>query len=216
MELPVQSSSREPRRREDVRALGIVLQANLVQLRVEARRRAPDDAAWSRMALPSPGAVIAHREALIDRRVVRSYAPVELRMRWHEQWGAYCALCWLIQAAEPAHNFGGPLPDADMHCAAAVDVKIAEVHAFLWRLRYELAARRDPDYARTPSGRRDALRAARIPLALHGKTPENADNGELLDGFCEHIGMVAALRWAVHPQRSWGDAELIEIGDDPF
>lgn len=215
MELPVQSNAPELRKAEAIRALGKVVQANLVQLRVEAQRRGSgkelDD-----LKVASPGGVTEFREALIDRHVVREYADAEVQMRLREQWGVYCALSWLVRADAAAHDFGGALPDADMHCLASVETKIAEVHAMMWRLRHELRLRQDPEFRDSAASRRDTLLAARIPLVVQGKSPEKANEAELFAAACEHAGMLAALRWSVRPTRRWGDGELMNVAENPF
>jgi len=216
MELPVSSNAPELRKADAIRALGKALQANLVQLGVEARRRALESDGLIGLQVPSPGAVTERRDALIDRHAIRAYSDLELHMRLREQWGAYCALCWLIRADEKPYDFSGALPDADMHCLASVETKIVEVHAMLWRLRHEIGMRNDADYRVSAVSRRDTLRAARIPLVVQGKTPEQASETELFGAACEHAGMLAALRWSVRPARSWGDPQLMDVSPDPF
>ena len=216
MELPVQSNAPELRAAADIQALGKALQANLVQLRVEAQRRETADGGLNDLTVPSPGAVTNLRAALIDRHLIRAYADAELHMRLREQWGAYCALCWLVRVEGGTHDFSAALPDADMHCLASVETKVAEVHAMLWRLRHELRLRRDSAFRESPPARRNTLLAARIPLVVQGKSPEKASDAELLAAACEHVGMLAALRWSIRPLLAWDDPQLMVVSDEPF
>lgn len=218
MELPVPSNSPALRNTHDIHALGKAVQANLVQLRVEATRRDGASSVLQELVVCSPGAITHHRAALIDRHVIRAYSDDELHLRLHEQWGAYGALCWVVRATgiNGGHDFGGAPPDADMHCTASVEVKVAEVHAMLWRLRYELRLRRDAGYRDTIAAQRDAITAVRIPLVVQGRTPDQASDAQLYGAACEHAGMLATLRWAIRPAAHWSDVNLMALGDNPF
>ena len=60
--------------------MAIVAQANVVQLQVTARKR------WggAEVTVPSPGAVLRFREALLDWQAIRNYEEGTLLARLHE------------------------------------------------------------------------------------------------------------------------------------
>lgn len=198
--------------------MAVVVQANLAQLKVaDAKRRgiATDD---HEIKIASPGAVRRFRDSLIDRHLISAYSALELQLRLREVWGHYCAIAWLFeQDPVDASCHLVTLPDdTEMRCAAAVKTKHAEVHAVLWRLRFEQRKRKDSDYVAGPTFLTDQRFAEKIPASVHGKQPEDCTDGELLLGACEHVGMLATLAWVADSRSKWRAPELMAVGDQPF
>lgn len=220
MKLPVHPPPSSPfRPPHEIRALAMAVQANLVQLRVAECRRRGLSSAEHDIRVPSPGTVKHFREALIDRAIIDRYSDEEVHLRLREVWGQYCALCWLFSfPADPSASQGlAGLDDrAEMHCATAFELKRAEVHALLWRLRFELRRRYEPGYRDSPAGVRDEQLARTIPAEAHGKPVTEASEGEVLMAACEHAGMLAVLRWAADRHCTWGDPDLLLADDAPF
>jgi hypothetical protein len=195
-----------------------VAQANLVQLRVEAERRGGAEAVIGGARISSPGAIVGHREALLDRRLIRASTDTGLALRLREAWGRYCALCWVLElsqtagaAAPRSHN-----PEAPLHCLPRLFVKVDEVHALLWRLRFEQQKRHDADFRASPdyAGLREL--ADRIPAKAHESPVAEATDDQLLSTACEHAGMLAALRWVCDRAAGWNDESLFAVNDHPF
>lgn len=219
MELPVSQPGKTTTRGErDILAMAIAVQANLVQLRVAHAKQlgpVPDD---HLLRVPSPGAVRAFRETLIDRHVLRDYAEFELRARLHEVWGQYCLIAWLFQQdpSQGTVNFAAMPADAKLRCDAEIEIKHTEVHAFLWRLRFEQRRRQDAEYAKSPALSHNNLLAAKIPAVVFGKTADDATEDELLAGACQHAGMLAVLRWTMDSAKPWADPGIMDVNDTPF
>lgn len=220
MKLPVHPPESSPRRHpHQVRALAIAVQANLVQLRVAECRRRGLSSAEHDIRVPSPGTVKHFREALIERAVIDRYSDEEVHLRLHEVWGQYCALCWLfsLPADQAADRGLADLDDhAEMHCETAVEIKITEVHALLWRLRFELRQRHEPGYRQSPAWADDEPMARTIPAEAHHKPVSEAADTDVLLAACEHVGMLAILRWTMDGRTVWGDASLLDVAETPF
>lgn len=229
MQLPVHDPKDADRRpAEDVRALALAVQANLVQLRTAVGRR-PNLAPHLRgIDVPSPGAVHAFRDALLTPDQLRDASDAELLLRLHEAWGQYCTFCWAyeIDLRDPGVNFAAVSPDTPLHCDTALRAKEAEIHALLWRLRHELRRRGapDPSEAIPLEGANDAAvlvdlvenLAQRIPAEALGTPVSDAAESDLLLAACQHAGMLAVLRWLRLPGVRWGDDLLTRVAELPF
>jgi len=163
----------------DVRAMAIAVQANLVQLKVSEAKRRGISPEQHEIQVPSPGTVRRFRETLIDHRTLAAYSDQEVHLRLHEVWGQFCLMRWLFSASAPVDS---PLPsrergrgegssasdsatlppDAEMHCAAALEAKHAELHALLWRIRFE-------------QRRRDTIETATADLTATATSDQSRD-----------------------------------------
>lgn len=219
MQLPVHDPNRpQTRPLDDVRAMAVVVQANLVQLRTfDAKRRGLGGGAHE-LEVRSPGAVRRFREALIALNVLKGYEPVDLALRTREMWGRYCLFAWALHATPPRDLVSlAALPaDNELRCDAHLSVKRDEIHAVLWRLRFEQRMRADRTYADAPEWRSDRAWAARIPATVAGAPVNQCADDELLLAACEHAGMLAAIRWILDRSADWGDARLMLAEDVPF
>lgn len=219
MQLPVHEPGRpQTRSLDDVRAMVIVVQANLAQLRtVDAKRRGmPANA--RELEVRSPGAVRRFREALIPLNVLKSYDHTELALRACEMWGRYCLFAWALHATPPGDLVDlAALPaDNELRCDAHLSVKRDEIHAVLWRLRFEQRMRADRTYADAPEWKADREWAARIPAVVAGVPVTSCSDDDLLLAACEHAGMLAAIRWIMDRSAEWSDARLMLAADVPF
>jgi hypothetical protein len=196
----------------------MVVQANVVQLKTaDARHRGIPSSAHD-IRVVAPGAVRHFREALIDHHVLARYSPQEAHLRLREVWGQFCLFCWLYSV--PNTNRDARLADvpldAEMHCETALAGKEAEVHALLWRIRFEQRLRQDRDFQSLPSYADDEVLARRIPAKAMEKPMAIASDEELLLAACEHAGMLAAVRWLLDRRRRWGEPGIMDVGDRPF
>jgi len=202
----------------DIRAVARAVQANVFQLKVSEARRKGLSPADHALRVPSPGSVTRFREILIERDMLGTYSDFELRLRLHETWGRFCLLHWYFHLTMP----DGPadlanLPrDTPGRCAAELDIKHAEIHAFLWRLRFEQSRRHDPEFTAQPRFKSDNVVALRIPVAPFGKTVEDCADEELLLAACEHAGMLATLRWIMDATREWSAPGIMDVAERPF
>lgn len=219
MELPVRDSDPSTKRDTLVaRHMAIAVQANLAQLKVAGAKRHQVDPADHALGIVSPGRVTHFRETLIDRLAIKAYSEVELQLRLHEIWGRYCLMCWLFfqEGGEPFVNFATLSEDVEMRCGAALSAKLAEVHAILWRLRFEERHRMGHDAGQRREDDRDELLAKKIPAKVFGEGVEVASDEAILRAACEHAGMLAVLRWIVEPDAAWDDPRLMVVDVDPF
>ncbi len=127
-------------------------------------------------------------------------------------------MAWLftLDPERRAVDFADLPPDAKVRCDAEIEIKHTEVHAFLWRLRFEQRRRQDAEYANSPACRPDNLLATKIPAVVFGKTAGDATDDELLAGACQHAGMLAVLRWVMDRNQSWGEVGIMDVNDAPF
>lgn len=225
MELPVQTvSSSKTRSMGDVHAMAVAVQANLVQLKVADSRRRNIPVAAHEMKTPSPGTVDRFRETLISLETLHAYNQAHIQWRLHEIWGQFCLICWTLHRDPLDASFGSSnsaTPSSrsienDLRCDAHLAVKHDEIHAMLWRLRYEQRIRSDATYSDSPTFQRDQLLAAQIPAVVMGKSVAQSTDDELLAVSCEHAGMLAAIRWIMDRSRVWGEPEIMNINDRPF
>lgn len=195
--------------------MGVAVQANLVTLRVaESRRHGPASTSYD-IDVPPPGVVAHFRETLVDPKRLAQYDDAELHLRLHEVWGQFCLMRWLFGEHD---DTGGANPanvpdDAEMRCDAVIEAKLAEVHALLWRLRFEQRVRNGDCGDRFES---DRTVAETIPLEAFGQPSGECTNAELLYAACEHAGMLAVLRWVTDRRRDWGDEDIMAVDPQPF
>lgn len=195
-----------------------VVQANLVFLRtVDARRRGIRPEAHE-IRVPPPGAVRRFRECLLERKRVTAYSDFAVRLRLHEIWGQYCLMSWLLAGeGEALARDLSRVPDSiPSRCVPEIEIKTAEVHAMLWRLRFEQRRRTDTTFRDSPEFDRLQTLARRIPLTPFGKSVDACTDDDFLLSACEHAGMLAVLRWAADRTRDWGDPALMNVADEPF
>ena len=196
--------------------MAVAVQANLVQLVVAESKRRGRRPIDHDIKVVSPGHVKRFRETLIDPKTIAAYSDLELHLRLREIWGRFCLMRWLFSITESDTPvcFAGLPDDREMHCATALQIKCAEVRAFLWKMLFEQRRRTEPDYVRTPLFREDASVAERIPAAGFGKPIEQLTDEELLYASCEHAGLLAAIRWVLDKRLAW-DAPGIMQADRP-
>lgn len=197
--------------------MGVAVQANLVQLKVADAKRRGILPADHPIAVPAPGHVKHFRETLIPHEIVAGYPPLHVHLRLREVWGQYCLMLWLFELKGPAErsNFAAAAL-GEMRCGAVLDIKHDEIHALLWRLRFEQRRRTDADYVESAVFRRDLGYVERIPAEVWGKKAADCGDDELLSAACEYAGMLAALRWAMDTRRTWGEAGIMDVSSKPF
>jgi len=198
--------------------MAVAVQANLVQVRTAEARKCGADSVVVDVNVPSPGAVLKCREALIDHRLLSEYTIEELHLRMREVWGQYCLMRWLFSTnstKEPT-NFAELPPDAELRCDSVIDVKLAEIEGLFWRLRFEQRRRFDDEYVKSPRFEEDLKLAETIPAKAFDKPASDASDAALVFAACEYAGMLGALRWARDRRRVWGEPGLMEVGDRPF
>ncbi len=183
----------------------VAVQANLVQLKVADARRRGIEPGSHEIDVPSPGPVSRFREMLVDRGDIADYTDQALRLRLHEVWGQYCLFQWVLGEGDGA-----------MRCETSMAAKQAEIHAVLWRLRFEQRSREKPDCADSPSLAVDVRLAAEIPAVVFGSPVRDASDEAVLLGACEHAGMLAAIRWCADRTRRWGEEGIMDVADRPF
>lgn len=199
---------------KDLREMALAVQANLALLRRLDARQSGIDVAAHDIRVPPPKRVDRFREILIDPLLAAKYSPLELQLRLREVWGQYCAMCWLFEKANAdCVDFSEVSLDGEVQCATGINVKIAEVHAFLWCFRFEQNRRETP--IGSASSEQAAL-AKEIPAVAFGKSASECSPQELLLAACEHAGMLAALRWAADAKRNWGEPGIMDVADRPF
>jgi hypothetical protein len=49
-----------------------------------------------------------------------------------------------------------------------------------------------------------------------GRTVEDCSDEDLLLSTCEHVGMMATLRWTIDRTRDWNDLALMDVPEHPF
>ncbi len=198
--------------------MAVAVQANLVQLKAAdaKRRRLPPEE--HEILVPSPGEVREYRETLIDRHRLESYSDLEVQLRLREYWGRYCLLQWLFHATSNDDRGDPATPPArpEMRCPTEVDAKHAEVHAMLWRLRFEQRRLHEPGFADSEEGRRLKLVAQTIPVKVFEKDVLRCTADEMVLAACEYAGMLATLRWIMRPALAWDAPGIMEVADQPF
>ena len=198
--------------------MAVVVQANLVQLRVADAKRRGLPQEQHDIQVPAPGPVRQWRSELIDWRRVSAYDDAEVQVRLREYWGRFCLMRWLFSEgrSEEILDLTNLPTDAPMRCGSVLNVKHDEIHAMLWRLRFEQQQRQDAEYRKSPQYLKVHLLAAKIPVRPLGKDVADSSDMELLLCACEYAGMLGTLRWVMDSRRPWGDPSLMDVADHPF
>ncbi len=202
-----------PRPRDEVAAMAVAVQANVVTLKVAWSRRARTAPEAHEIRTPPPGAVRRFREVLIDRSALLEYSDAELALRTRQVWGEFTVLCWVLGHDDPHRppDYASATPDAAMRCAGHLHDKIGRVAGGLWRLRHEQRWRFDPAAAADPAFAQDHQVALSTPLRVFGRAIGLCSNEELLLAACEHAGMLAALRWTLDSRRGWEAPGIMDV-----
>jgi hypothetical protein len=224
--------SEKTRTVQEVRAMAIAVQANLVTLVVAESKRQGKKPNQHEIKTAPPGAVKHFRETLIDPKSIADYSDVELHLRLREIWGQFCLMGWLFSLNDPsrvgpAHHSSpkesdnpvtfASLPDnAEMHCGTALEIKDAEIRGFLWKMLFEQRRRLDPAYEKSPAFAKEMELASQIPANGFGKPIEKLTGEQLLYLSCEYAGMLAAIRWTMNPKLTWAAPGIMEVGESPF
>lgn len=198
--------------------MAVAIQANLVQLKTAAARRQGIPVEQHPLRIGSPGAVKQFRETLIDHRALSTFSPAEILFRFQEVWGQFCLMRWVFHRNHAAEFEGFErLPaNSELRCHAEMEAKEAEIHAHLWRLRFEWRSRAEPGFASNPGY--SALRAAaeRIPVKQFARQVPSCSDDELLAGSCEAVGMLRTVRWIKDQSKQWGESSLANLDNPPF
>ena len=220
LELPVHQTNQPlTRMAEDVRAMSVAAQANLVQLRVFVARRIGTGHLAFDHPVRSPGAVRSYRDALIDRDALKAYTPEQVLLCTHEVWGQHCLFQWVLDAdsesasdADAASRSEPP----ELRCDAVLAVNLAEISGLFWRVRFEQRCRAQADHAKSAWYTEGRALAETIPAVACSKPVAEASDDEMLCTACEFVGMLSALRWIMDRRRDWGEPGIGEVGDRPF
>lgn len=206
-----------PRKRADISAAALAVQANVVSLWVSCRRRNAPDAAREAIRTPPPGPVRMFREILIDHRVIKSMSDAEVAMRLRQVWGEFSALCWVFRHDDPhcPPSFDKLPTDQAMRCPGELQSKLDELLFGLWRIRHERQARAGLDTSDL-SFRREREIALSRPMRVFGVDIGSCDAGELFWAACEYAGMLASSRWTIDDRWAWEGPKIMEtrIGAD--
>jgi hypothetical protein len=219
VELPVHDPTRPAVRSvADARRMAVVVQANVVQLKIAEAKHRGRGSNLHDIRVKAPGTIRHFREALIDHRVIVSYSAQEVHLRLREVWGQFCTFCWLFSRSNTTRdaNLADLPPEAEMHCEASLQAKEAEVHALLWRTLFEQRLRHDRDYRDSKRFAIDDEFARQIPATVFNKPVSIASDEELLLGACEYVGMLATVRWLADRRLVWAAPELMAVRDEPF
>lgn len=217
MQLPVHDHTHQRARSAiEVRDMGVVVQANLVQLKVADARRRGIEKKDHELAVTSPGSVTRFREHLLSADLVANYDEPSLRLRMHELWGQFCLFRWTLHADESGEDLVRMSSELHLRCDAHLAAKEAEIHALLWRMRHEQRVRCDASYADSAEFRSNSKWAESIPAMIHGQSVSQCNDESLLAVSCEYVGMLAAIRWVADGDMRWGDERLMDVSDQPF
>jgi hypothetical protein len=205
------------RSRDEIAAMAVVAQANLSQLCVAFRKRNATSRSSLDLDVPSPGAVLHFREALIPRESLRGYSDEAVWLRMREMWGQFCLFCWVFFESDPTRppKFTA-LPDGQpMRCQTELSVKQMEIEKFLWRMRHEQRLRSDPEARKDPAFVEACREADRIPAVVYGLNVRVCSNEDLVLCSCEYAGMLAAIRWTLDARWTWAAPGIMELDGQP-
>lgn len=197
--------------------MAVAVQANLVQLKIAECKRLGTPTSQHAIDVQSPGAVRRFRETLVDLEFLKTAPATHIHLRLRESWGQFCFMRWAFSAeSKGSYDFSVPCAQSELRCPAVLESKHAELHALLWRIRFEQRMRGVPgDSDREPS-EEDRSLAKRIPAEAFGTPVAQCPDDELVLSACEHAGMLAALRWIMDSRREWGEAGIMDVGERPF
>src|ERR1043166_4000170 len=200
---PLTLSALTPRPIPEIAAAARAVQANVVALRTNWCKRIAEEPAAHDIRTPSPGAISAQRELLIDWRVIRDFSNEELALRLRQVWGEFCALCWLFPFVDPQKpiDFGQLSPNQSLRCCQDVHQKIEQVQTGLWRMKHEQRLRLDG--TKELSLQREHEIAMTTPFKVYNVSVSQCSDEDLLCCACEYAGMLAALRWASDNRWAW-------------
>ena len=218
VELPVHDDHREVSRPiDDVRAMAVAVQANLLQLKIAECKRFATPASQHAIDVQSPGAVRRFRETLIDLEFLKTAPATHIHFRLREIWGQYCLMRWAFSMdTKKSADFSTLSPESEVRCRTVLEAKHAELHALLWALRFEQRLRSAPSAPNSELSEEDRELAKRIPVEAFGTPVAQCPDDELVLAACEHAGMLAALRWIMDARREWGEAGIMDVGERPF
>jgi hypothetical protein len=210
-----------PRPGQDVAAMGLAVQANLVQLQTALARRFRGPPS----SVPPPGPITRYRETLIDWRTLKGYDEPLLNLRLREIWGQHCLICWTFHESDPTRppayadlsgaSLAGPAGNHAMRCAGELGAKLSDITQGLWRLRHEQRLRHDPAARQEPEFRKQQEAAMDMPMLVYGENVRVCADGDLLSCACEYAGMLAAIRWISDDRWTWGRPGIMELDGAP-
>ena len=202
---------------DDVRAMAVAVQANLVQLKIAECKRLGTPTSQHAIDVQSPGAVRRFRETLVDLEFLKTAPTTHIHLRLREIWGQDSLMRWAFAVdSKESADFSTLSPKSEMRCRTALEAKHAELHALLWALRFEQRLRSEPGESNPEASEEDLELAKRIPADAFGTPVAQCPDDELVLAACEHAGMLAALRWIMDSRRKWGEAGIMDVDERPF
>ncbi len=218
VELPVHDDNSDvPRPIDDVCAMAVAVQANLVQLKIAECKRLGTPTSQHAIDVQSPGAVRRFRETLIDLEFLKTVPTTHIHLRLREIWGQYCMMRWAFSVdSGESFDFSALSSESEVRCRAVLEAKHAELHALLWALRFEQRRRSGPGESNSEPSEEELDLAKRIPAEAFGTPVAQCPDDELVLAACEHAGMLATLRWIMDARREWGEAGIMDVDDRPF
>ncbi len=216
--MPVHDDNSEVSRPiDDVRAMAVAVQANLVQLKVAECKRFAAPPSQHAIDVRSPGTVRRFRETLVDLKFLKTAPSSHIHLRLREIWGQYCLMRWAFTVdSKESTDFSTLAAESEVRCRAVLETKHAELHALLWALRFEQRVRGASNAPNSQPSEEERELAKRIPAEAFGTPVAECPDDELVLAACEHAGMLAALRWIMDPRREWAEAGIMDVDDRPF
>jgi len=210
---PLTLSALIPRTLEEIAAAARAVQANVVALKTAWCKRTHQDSTSHDIRTPSPGAVHAMRDILIDWRTIRDYSDEEVALRLRQAWGEFCALCWMFPFVDPQKPIDFEhLPHAQsLRCCGDVHAKLHEVQTGLWRMKHEQRVRFDAAARNDPHFQRQHEVAVAQPIMVYGQNISMCSDDDLLCCACEYAGMLASLRWIADNRWTWEAPGIMEL-----
>ena len=198
--------------------MAAIAQLNLVHLQDETEKRTGRVEFAGLGRIHAPAKPLRFLGCLIDPLAIRTYSDIALCLRFHEVWGQFCTFLWYFHRTGPddAPDIGSLPSLPETRCGASRAAKCDEIHAVLWKLRFEERQRVDEEYRASAEFRADQFLASRIPVPLFERDITDCTDEELLIGACEYAGMLAAIRWITEARRVWGEAGIMDVADGPF
>lgn len=211
---PLTLSALTPRPIHEIAAAARAVQANVFSLKTAWCKRLGHDASTHDIRTPSPGAVHAARDMLIDWRILKDYSAEEIALRLRQVWGEFSALCWMFPFVDPQRpiDFDQLPENQSLRCCADIQTKLHEIQTGLWRMKHEQRLRFDPAARTDPAFQRDHEIALATRLSVFGQSISHCSDEDLLCCACEYAGMLAALRWASDNRWKWEAPGIMELG----
>jgi len=213
---PLESAS--PRNPQPILEMGRTVQSTLAQILNVLLERGCTPDFESLPVLTKPRTADAAQHVLSSANSIRELSDAELWFKAHETWGRFCLFLWYFHRTSSCEAWDlGPAPAlGETRCAASLAAKQTEIHAILWKLRFEKQLRQDSGFRASRDFLRLSSVASRIPVVLRHTTLEACSCDELLAGECEFAGMLATVRWILDSRRNWADADLSDVAIEPF